>query len=75
MIKELRSEKYKIMSKFEAFELLHKYLDVEKANVLREMMDKSLFIEPRWSEHQVLLLAQLSYIEKIKAFLPNQGKE
>jgi hypothetical protein len=75
MIKELRSEKYKVMSKFEAFEILHKYLDVEKTNVLKEMMNKSLYLEPRWAEHQVLLLASLTYIEKIKAFLPNQGKE
>ncbi len=74
MIKQLKSGAYKDMSKFDAFKLLHEYLSAEANSRIRMMIDSKRFEEGDWVIRQQVLVAELKYINKIKGFLPNQGK-
>lgn len=73
MIKELRSEKYKDMSKQDVIDILHEYLEKEVEILTKQMYDYDLFIQPKWELHQAALIAELKRLSKIRAFLPNKG--
>lgn len=74
MLKSLKDPKNQPKNKEEAYLIIRGFIEKENDLALREMLSKDSFTLPSWSEHQAYLLGVLKALDKLKQFIPDQGK-
>lgn len=74
MLKSLKDPNNPPSSKEEVYRIIHNYLDSEIKLAIRKQLDEERFNSPAWSEFQAFQLGMLKSLEKLKQFLPDQGK-
>lgn len=55
----------------QAYDIIRKYLEEQVELAQREMLDKTKFELPAWSEHQAFQLGNIKANYKLLDFLPN----
>jgi hypothetical protein len=73
MLKSLKDPNNPPISKEEAYQIIHNYLDAEIRLAHRKQLDEVRFDSASWAEFQAFQLGMLKMLDKLKQFIPDQG--